>query len=173
MYFCIPLARTPCIMQPTLLETSSSLAILKKVVASSSKTTTNYQSTQHHIPNDLSSRTTLINPTHILSLIFFLMCGTVWFWYIAHSDSFSPLLGLVRNAFPSAINYSPVNLPGCYFISLRCIRSLVTRNIVISLPRWWLHLIVVRRFEYASDPESYTSGSVATGRVSLAGLVKG
>jgi hypothetical protein len=40
------------------------------------------------------------------------------------------------------------------------------------LPRWWLHLIVVRRFEYASDPESYTSGSVATGRASLAGEVK-
>ena len=38
---------------------------------------------------------------------------------------------------------------------------------------WSLHLIVVRRFEYASDPESYTSGSVATGRVSLAGQVKG
>ena len=40
-------------------------------------------------------------------------------------------------------------------------------------PRWWLHLIVVRRFEYASDPESYTSASVATGRASLAGQVKG
>ena len=40
-------------------------------------------------------------------------------------------------------------------------------------PRWWLHLFVVRRFEYASDPESYTSGSVATGRASLAGQVKG
>jgi hypothetical protein len=40
-------------------------------------------------------------------------------------------------------------------------------------PRWWLHLIVVRRFEYASDPESYTSCSVATGRASLAGQVKG
>jgi hypothetical protein len=36
-----------------------------------------------------------------------------------------------------------------------------------------LHLIVVRRFKYASDPESYTSGSVATGRASLAGQVKG
>ena len=33
--------------------------------------------------------------------------------------------------------------------------------------------IVVRRFEYASDPESYTSGSVCTGRASLAGQVKG
>jgi hypothetical protein len=32
---------------------------------------------------------------------------------------------------------------------------------------------VVRGFEYARDPESYTSGSVATGRVSLAGQVKG
>jgi hypothetical protein len=40
-------------------------------------------------------------------------------------------------------------------------------------PRWWLHLIVVRGFEYAKDPKSYTSGSVATGRVSLAGQVKG
>jgi hypothetical protein len=35
------------------------------------------------------------------------------------------------------------------------------------------HLIVGRGFEYARDPESYTSGSVATGRASLAGQVKG
>jgi hypothetical protein len=40
-------------------------------------------------------------------------------------------------------------------------------------PRWCLHLIVVRRFEYASDPDSYTNGSVATGRAFLAGQVKG
>ena len=33
--------------------------------------------------------------------------------------------------------------------------------------------IVVRRFEYVSDPDSYTSGSVATGRASLAGQVEG
>jgi hypothetical protein len=39
--------------------------------------------------------------------------------------------------------------------------------------RWCFHLIVVRGFEYARDPESYTSGSVATGRASLAGQVKG
>jgi len=32
---------------------------------------------------------------------------------------------------------------------------------------------MVRRFEYASDPESFTGGSVATGRASLAGQVKG
>ena len=38
---------------------------------------------------------------------------------------------------------------------------------------WSLHLIVVRRFEYADDPESYASGSVATGRASHAGKVKG
>jgi hypothetical protein len=38
---------------------------------------------------------------------------------------------------------------------------------------WGLHLIVVRRFEYADDPESYTSGSLATGRASHAGKVKG
>ena len=35
------------------------------------------------------------------------------------------------------------------------------------------NLIVVKRFEYVSDPESYTSGSVVTGRASLAGQVKG
>jgi hypothetical protein len=39
--------------------------------------------------------------------------------------------------------------------------------------RWCYHLIVVRGFEYARDPESYTSGSVATGRASLDGQVKG
>ena len=40
-------------------------------------------------------------------------------------------------------------------------------------PHWCLHLIAVRRFEYVSDPESYNSSSVATGRASLAGQVKG
>jgi len=45
--------------------------------------------------------------------------------------------------------------------------------IYIHPPRWCLHLVVVRGFEYVSDPESYTSGSVATGRASLAGQVKG
>jgi hypothetical protein len=40
-------------------------------------------------------------------------------------------------------------------------------------PRWWLHLIVVRKFEYVSDPESYTSGSAATGRASFADRSKG
>jgi hypothetical protein len=47
-------------------------------------------------------------------------------------------------------------------------------NILIrDPPCWWLHLIVVRGFEYTRDPESYTSGSIATGRVFLAGQVKG
>jgi hypothetical protein len=40
-------------------------------------------------------------------------------------------------------------------------------------PRWCFLLIVVRGFEYARDPESYTSRSVATGRACLAGQVKG
>jgi hypothetical protein len=44
---------------------------------------------------------------------------------------------------------------------------------VIDPPRRCFHLIVVRGFEYARDPESYTSSSVATGRASLAGQVKG
>jgi hypothetical protein len=37
----------------------------------------------------------------------------------------------------------------------------------------YLHLIVVRRFAYANDLESYTSGSIATGRAFLAEQVKG
>ena len=46
-------------------------------------------------------------------------------------------------------------------------------TIWLLAPRWCFHLIVVRRFEYVSDPESYTSGRVATGRASLAGQVEG
>ena len=45
--------------------------------------------------------------------------------------------------------------------------------IIIKSSSWGLHLIVVRRFEYADDPESYASGSVATGRASHAGKVEG
>jgi hypothetical protein len=53
-------------------------------------------------------------------------------------------------------------------------RSFINLMVVCpSPPRWWLHLIVVRGFEYARDPESYTSGRVAIGRASLAGQVKG
>jgi hypothetical protein len=39
--------------------------------------------------------------------------------------------------------------------------------------RWCLLLIVVVGFELSRDPESYAGGSVATGRVTHAGLVKG
>ena len=45
------------------------------------------------------------------------------------------------------------------------------------LPKRFLHIVRSRassfNWEYVSDPESYTSGSVATGRASLAGQVKG
>ena len=44
---------------------------------------------------------------------------------------------------------------------------------LLCVPFNFFHLIVVRRFEYVSDPESYTSGSVATGRACLAGQVEG
>ena len=54
-----------------------------------------------------------------------------------------------------------------------CVCVCVCVYIYIYPPRWCLHLIVVRGFEYVSDLESYTSGSVATGRASLAGQVKG
>ena len=57
----------------------------------------------------------------------------------------------------------------CHLLKLKTYFGLIH----IIPPHWCLHLIVVRRFEYAGDPESYTSGSVATGRASLAGQVKG
>ena len=38
--------------------------------------------------------------------------------------------------------------------------------------KWVLHTGLVRRFEFANDPKSYTSGSVATGRASHAGKVE-
>jgi len=41
------------------------------------------------------------------------------------------------------------------------------------LPRWCLHLNVVGEFASFCEPESYASGSVATGRVTQAGQVKG
>ena len=59
-----------------------------------------------------------------------------------------------------------------YFNSTEVLDFLHSINVFFP-PRWCFHLIVVRRFEYASDPESYTSGSVATGRASLAGQVEG
>jgi hypothetical protein len=49
---------------------------------------------------------------------------------------------------------------------------MIIKRLYKHTPHWWLHLIAVR-FDYASEPESYTSGSVATDRASLAGQVKG
>jgi hypothetical protein len=44
----------------------------------------------------------------------------------------------------------------------------------LELPHQWrLHLIVVVGFECSRDPESYAGGSVATGRSTHAGQVKG
>jgi hypothetical protein len=63
------------------------------------------------------------------------------------------------------------------YIASRFIVKKMSYMIFVSIykhpPRWWLHLIVVRGFEYARDPDSYTSGSIASGRASLAGEVKG
>jgi hypothetical protein len=56
-------------MQPTLPEVSS-LAILKMVAASYSKTSlTNYQSTQHHIPEDCNPEGQHLFTIHKLSLL--------------------------------------------------------------------------------------------------------
>ena len=56
---------------------------------------------------------------------------------------------------------------------IKCCVTITMLYIYIYPPRWCLHLIVVRGFEYVSDPQRYTSGSVPTGRASLAWQVKG
>jgi len=40
-------------------------------------------------------------------------------------------------------------------------------------PPWRRHFCRVRRLAWCNDPESYAGGSVATGRVTLAGQIKG
>jgi hypothetical protein len=54
------------------------------------------------------------------------------------------------------------------------IRLTPTIIIIIIIPhRWCLHLIVVVVFECSWDPESYAGGSIATGRITHTGQVKG
>jgi hypothetical protein len=43
----------------------------------------------------------------------------------------------------------------------------------IDFLRWYFPLVVVEKLEYPNNPESYAVGSVATGRVTLGGQVKG
>ena len=66
-----------------------------------------------------------------------------------------------------------ITVPFLNFASTPKNEDLILLLLCSPPPRRCFHLIVVRRFEYASDPESYPSGSVATGRASLAGQVKG
>jgi hypothetical protein len=38
---------------------------------------------------------------------------------------------------------------------------------------WYLHFVVVGELEYPNNPDSYATGSLATGRVTLGGQVEG
>jgi hypothetical protein len=50
----------------------------------------------------------------------------------------------------------------------------IIRKIKSSWPHWWcLHLIVVVEFECSRDPKNYGGGSVASGRATHDGQVKG
>ena len=51
--------------------------------------------------------------------------------------------------------------------------GLINMKYTLQPPRWWLHFEVVGGLEWSNDPESYAGGSVATGRASHAGKVKG
>jgi hypothetical protein len=53
------------------------------------------------------------------------------------------------------------------------IHIFLTSVLVGDPHRWCLHLVVVVGFECSRDPESYAGGSVATGRITHAGQVKG
>jgi hypothetical protein len=57
--------------------------------------------------------------------------------------------------------------------SLSTRQALLSSQLVPYLPGWYLHLVVLGELEYPSDPESYATGSVATGRVTLGGQVEG
>ena len=52
-------------------------------------------------------------------------------------------------------------------------RHLFKEILCRALPRWCLHLNLVGEFESFRDSESYAGGSVATGRDTQAGQVKG
>ena len=68
-------------------------------------------------------------------------------------------------------------------VSARSDAAMVTKHVPVNgfvtsysfneCKRWGLHLTVVMRFEYADDPKSYASGSVASGRACHAGKFEG
>ena len=60
-------------------------------------------------------------------------------------------------------------------LSARCtfLASRFAVGMLKSPSRRCLHFEVVGGLEWSNDPESYADGSVATGRASLAGKVKG
>jgi hypothetical protein len=43
----------------------------------------------------------------------------------------------------------------------------------LELLCWYLHHVVVGELEFPNNPESYATGSLATGRVTLGGQVEG
>ena len=86
---------------------------------------------------------------------------------VVHTFTGSPN-GKSREAAQVTSESTPLSVLLLFFVEI--INLLVVETNPSS---WGLHLIVVRRFEYTEDPKSYTSGSVATGRVSHAGKVEG
>jgi hypothetical protein len=63
----------------------------------------------------------------------------------------------------------PLQLSSETFLHLEIIQG----DIKMILLRWCLHLNVVGEFASFCNPESYAGGSVATGRLTQAGQVKG
>jgi len=63
----------------------------------------------------------------------------------------------------------PISLAVCEFLN----ESLISQYIGWGPSQRCLHFDVVGGLEWSNDPESNANGSIATGRVSYAGKVKG
>ena len=78
---------------------------------------------------------------------------------------------IARNINSYSINKFKINLS---YETWDCVFSLNNPDVdTLFLLCWCLHLVVVEEFEYPSNLESYAVGSLATGRATLGGEVKG
>jgi hypothetical protein len=70
--------------------------------------------------------------------------------------------------------FKEISMKRSYDLRICYVVFIYIDNVTAQLPsRRCLHFEVVGGLKWSNDPESYAGGSVATGRASLAGKVKG